>query len=151
MKERLAQAFRFGLVGVSGTVVNMAIAGLCILVGPTSATVLGGPVRFFHLYSVLAFTVAVIWNYHWNRRWTFTSQRRWWRGLLDFAAVSVVVQLAGLGLETWLVDRWGPGVPLTSDQWWYLAHALAILAMFPVAWLANRRWTFATRGHTQQP
>lgn len=148
--RRRYQAMRFGLVGLSGTAVNMAVAAACVLVGPPTVSSILGPVRWFHLYTVIAFCVAVVWNYHWNRRWTFSSGRPWLAGLFDFAAVSAGVQAIGLVVETLLVMLRPTGLPLTADQWWYACHAFAILVAFPIGWLANRRWTFGSR-HSVTP
>src|SRR3954453_15699093 len=58
------QLMQFGLVGVSGYVVNLAVfAGL------------GGPLNVHHIGAgVLAFAVAVTNNFWWNRHWTFDAK-----------------------------------------------------------------------------
>ena len=137
------QAVKFALVGGSGVLVNMAVAIAANRSGPAPEEVLVGPLRFYHLYSMIAFCVAMVWNYQLNRAWTFSSVRHWGRGLLDFASISVVVQLVGMVVETWLM-KLGPELPESSGltTWWYWAHLATIVIMFPAGWLANRRWTF---------
>ena len=40
-------------------------------------------VRWYHVYSTIAFLVANLWNFQLNRTWTFrTRQQPWWREYL---------------------------------------------------------------------
>ena len=86
---------RFGLVGGSGVLVNMAVLILCNKIGPDAHSVawdLPGTdfnVRWYHVYSTIAFMVANLWNFQLNRWWTFKSAQHsgWWREYLPFLAV----------------------------------------------------------------
>src|SRR4051795_11273431 len=80
------QLFRFGLVGASGYVVNLAVFALAV-------EVLG----IHHVpAALLAFCVAVTSNFHWNRHWTFAATG----GHAGFqAARFLTVSIAALGVN----------------------------------------------------
>ena len=116
---------RFGLVGASGYVVNLAVfAALVHLAG-----------AHYRAAALLAFLVAVANNFLWNRRWTFrghTEQAH--RQAVRFLMVSVAAFLLGLGILEVLVA--GVGLPEVPAQ------ALAIIAATPLSFLGNKLWTF---------
>ena len=70
---------RFGLVGGSGVLVNLLVVVLCNKIGPDEDGVaLGLPltdfnVRWYHVFSTIAFLVANVWNFQLIRRYTFRS------------------------------------------------------------------------------
>jgi len=120
------QLARFAVVGVSGYFVNIAVFALAVhgagIAYPEAAT--------------LAFLVAVSNNFLWHRHWTFRArdhgavQRQAGR----FLVVSVIAFLAGLGLLALLVEAFGVSeVP---------AQAMAIVAVTPLSFLANKLWSF---------
>ena len=62
--ENWVQLFQFGVVGVSGYLVNLAV--FAVLNGPLSIHYIGA--------AILAFCVAVLNNFWWNRHWTFDAK-----------------------------------------------------------------------------
>ena len=100
--------FRFALVGASGVVVNLATLVLVKRLGPDpDDPIIGLPfsdynVRWYHVYSTIAFLVANLWNFQLNRSWTFRKGRHkaWWRNmrreLLDARANGEVFPLRRL-------------------------------------------------------
>src|SRR5215213_74241 len=74
------QLVRFGLVGASGYVVNLAVFAVCV-----------GALSLGHrAAAVLAFLVALANNFTWNRHWTFDARGRRARSqALRFCVVSV--------------------------------------------------------------
>ena len=119
------QLVRFALVGASGYLVNLAVFALALegagLAYPAAAT--------------LAFLVAISNNFLWHRRWTFRAgdtQAR--HQITRFLIVSVTAFLAGLLLLTAIVELLGVAeVP---------AQAVAIVAVTPLSFVANKLWTF---------
>lgn len=119
------QLLQFGLVGASGYVVNLAI--FAILVGPLNVHHIGA--------AILAFGVAVLNNFWWNRHWTFDAKH----GHAGFQAarfftVSVLALVINLvALE--LLVRGGMGdLP---------AQAIAVAIAMPFNFIGNKLWTFA--------
>jgi dolichol-phosphate mannosyltransferase len=118
------QLMRFGLVGASGYVVNLAVFALAV-----------GPLGTGHRSAAtLAFLVAVTNNFAWNRHWTFRAGA----GHAGFQAarflvVSVVAFLLALAILELLVAA---GMPDLAAQ------AVALACATPLNFLGNRLWSF---------
>jgi len=120
------QLFKFGVVGVSGYVVNL-----------TAFALLSELANLFYLVAaVLAFCVAVTNNFVWNRVWTFRATD----GHAGFqAARFLIVSVAALGINLGvlaiLVDLVGvAALP---------AQAIAVAIAMPCNFIGNKLWTFA--------
>jgi putative flippase GtrA len=155
--------FRFGLVGGSGVLVNLLVIVLLKRTGPDfEAVAVDLPftafnIRWYHLYSMIAFVVANVWNFQLNRRFTFRSAEHsgWWREYGPFLAVGLAAQLVGLGILTLLMHP-GSFLSLPSDVFdnstglrtkLYWAQLIVIVVTVPVSFVLNKLWTFsAVRG-----
>ena len=155
--------FRFGVVGLSGVFVNLLVTVIANKVGPDEdSAFLGLPItdfniRWYHVFSTIAFLVANLWNFQLNRRWTFRSAAHagWLREYLPFLTVGFLAQVVGLGLLTLLMH---PQSPLTlppevfDDSTGfrtrlYWAQLITIAFITPVSFVLNKLWTFsAVRG-----
>lgn len=120
------QLLQFGLVGASGYVVNLAVFTLAVH---------GADMRY-QVAATLAFLVAVSNNFLWNRHWTFKAgDGRAHHQAARFLLVSVIAFGVGLALLTVLVEVGGMReVP---------AQAIAIVAVTPLSFLANKLWSFS--------
>jgi dolichol-phosphate mannosyltransferase len=119
------QLFQFGLVGASGYIVNLAVFAVVV-----------GPLGIHHIAAaILAFCVAVMNNFWWNRHWTFDAKH----GHAGFQAarfftVSVLALVINLIVLELLV-RGGMGdVP---------SQAIAVAVAMPFNFVGNKLWTFA--------
>lgn len=158
---------RFGLVGGSGVLVNMLalIAGKKL--GPDPEHVfLGIPftdfnVRWYHVFSMIAFVVANLWNFQLNRHWTFRSAKHsgWWREYLPFLVVGLGAQLVGLGVLTLLMHPDSifslPSSILDNSTGFrtklYWAQLITIGVTMPVSFILNKIWTFSSvRGMSEE-
>ena len=116
------QLVKFGLVGLSGYVINLAVFAGTLSWGA-------------HVAATISFVVSAASNYWLNRHWTFAHQK---------AHVGVqgarffVVSLAAYGLnQLWLV--------LFVDVLHWrevLSQAIAIVLVTPVNFLGNKLWSF---------
>src|SRR2546421_12032574 len=62
--QNWVQLLQFGLVGASGYVVNLAVFAVVV-----------GPLSVHHIpAAIIAFAVAVMNNFWWNRHWTFDAR-----------------------------------------------------------------------------
>ena len=119
------QLVRFGLVGASGYVVNLAIYTLCV--HPLAID--------YRVSATLAFVAAVTNNFWWNRHWTFRAGD----GHAGFqAARFLVVSLAAFGLGLLLLQ----GLVVIAGLPKVPAQAIAVLVAMPANFLGNRLWTF---------
>jgi dolichol-phosphate mannosyltransferase len=119
------QLFKFGLVGGSGYVVNLAVFAL-----------LAGILDIHHIPAAIgAFGVAVINNFWWNRHWTFDARD----GHAGFqAARFFTVSVIGLGVNLILLELFVSAVELPELP----AQALAVACTLPVNFIGNKLWTF---------
>ncbi|WP_407343587.1 GtrA family protein [Pengzhenrongella phosphoraccumulans] len=158
LRHTLWQFGRFAVVGASGVAVNMVALILVKSLGPhPEVAILALPptefhVRWYHLYSTIAFLVANLWNFQLNRRWTFRSSRRtaWWKEYWPFLVVGLLGQVIGLILLTLLMHRgWPTSLPtdllddssgLRTRLYW--AQLIVIAVVTPLAFVLNKVWTF---------
>ncbi len=120
------QLFKFGLVGGSGYLINLAVFA-----------VLAGSMGVHHaIAAVGAFAVAVTNNFLWNRYWTFGPGD----GPASFqAARFFAVSLASLALNLVVLE-----VLVASGSVGELAaQAIAVAVAMPFNFLGNKLWTFA--------
>ena len=130
--------FKFGVVGASGTVVNMLVLYLChnYLFDGLEAD-LGKP----YLSLAVAIGLATLNNFSWNRLWTWADRRA---VVSEQAAPGFSQQLLKYALASWF----GIGLQYGLTLWWshfmhyMLANVLAIVVASVSNFLANDRWTF---------
>jgi dolichol-phosphate mannosyltransferase len=118
------QLLQFGLVGASGYVVNLAVFAL-----------VNGPLSVHYIVAaILAFCVAVMNNFWWNRHWTFDAKH----GHAGFQAarfftVSVLALIVNLIALKLLVGRGMGELP---------AQAISVAIAMPFNFIGNKLWTF---------
>jgi putative flippase GtrA len=119
------QLVKFGLVGVSGYLINLAVFA-----------VFAGSLGVHHLIAaVLAFGVAVTNNFLWNRYWTFGPGE----GPAHFqAARFFAVSLASLGINLVVLQ-----LLISGNMGELTAQAIAVAVAMPFNFLGNKLWTFA--------
>jgi dolichol-phosphate mannosyltransferase len=120
------QLLKFGLVGGSGYLINLAVFSL-----------LAGSFGIHHVTAAIgAFAVAVTNNFLWNRYWTFGPGD----GPAHFqAARFFTVSLASLGLNLAVLQL----LLSTGSVGELTAQAIAVAVAMPFNFLGNRLWTFA--------
>ena len=159
----MRQFIKFGLVGGSGTLVNLIatiIFTKLILwtAGHTPAdpflNLLGTQfhLRWYHIIMTLAFLTANTWNYQLNRVWTFKADNRqsWFREFFPFLATGILSYIVSLIVATLLMNPHSP-LHLPSHIFddttglrtkFYWANLISILVAMPVNFLVNKFWTF---------
>lgn len=158
-RRNLGLLARFGVVGGSGVLVNLLTLVVLRRWGPhfdDAVVALGSTgfnLRWYHVFSTIAFVVANLSNFQLNRTWTFRSSRvsGWWHEYWPFLAVGLAGQLAGLGLltllmhpESWLAlprDVLDDSTGLRTRLYW--AQLLVIVVVTPLSFVLNKLWTFA--------
>ncbi len=160
----MRQFVKFGLIGGAGVVVNMITVAISHNIGfhvfgsadsdpfwPIPGTAFS--VRNYHVYAIIAFLVANMFNFVWNRYWTFRTEARapFAKEFFPFLLVGSLAQLVGLVILTLLQNPTSPlylGHPFfTSDgpAWTkrlYWAQLIQIVAVMPVNFVVNKLWTF---------
>ncbi|MGO9960816.1 MAG: GtrA family protein [Solirubrobacteraceae bacterium] len=120
------QLIRFGAVGASGYVVNLAVFALCLhAVGID-----------YKVAAVISFVVSVLNNFLWNRRWTFRTNRGahpMHQGVKFFAVSLVAFGFSYVVLIS-LVD--GAGFEKV------FAQAISITCALPLSFIGQKLWSF---------
>jgi putative flippase GtrA len=153
--------FRFGLVGGSGVLVNLLATVVVNKLGPAdeNGIALGLPftdfnVRWYHVFSTIAFLVANLWNFQLNRLYTFRSAKHsgWLREYGPFLAVGVLGQVVGLVILTLLMHP-GSIFSLSTTYFdnstglrtrFYWAQLIQIALVTPLSFVLNKIWTFSS-------
>lgn len=134
---------KFGIVGASGTVVNLAVLhfGHEFLFNEIES---GYNKPYFSL--VLAIALATLNNFTWNRLWTWSDRVK----TLEAGEVQPVsLRLLGMEFGQYVTaSAFGSGMQyvltllLSGNMDYRLANIIAILAASVSNFLANDRWTF---------
>lgn len=120
------QLLRFGIVGGSGYLINLAVF-----------TLLSANLGAHHLVAAVgAFCIALANNFLWNRYWTFEPGD----GHAGFqAARFVVVSVGALLINLVVLELLVSGTSLGD----LTAQAIAVAVAMPFNFLGNKLWTFA--------
>ena len=131
--EILAQFIKFGLVGLSNTLLSYAIYLLTLLIL--------SPLKLswdYFVASVLSFVLSVLWSFFWNNRFVFkqdSKKRSFWKSLfktyLSYAFTGII--LGNILLYVWVALL---GIPKT------LAPLLSLVITVPLNFLLNKYWAF---------
>lgn len=119
------QLLKFGLVGGSGYLINLAVFAALVSLGVHHT-----------IAAIGAFGVAVTNNFLWNRYWTFGPGE----GPAHFqAARFFAVSLASLGLNLAVLELLVANHVVGELS----AQAIAVAVAMPFNFLGNKLWTFA--------
>ena len=120
------QLLKFGIVGGSGYLINLAVFALLV-----------GNLGVHHtVAAVAAFCVAVTNNFLWNRHWTFGPGE----GHPAFqAARFFAVSAASLAINLVVLEALVAGAEMGDLS----AQAIAVAVAMPFNFLGNKLWTFA--------
>lgn len=146
---------KFGIVGASGTVVNIAV-------------LYGAQTYLFHdvtpdklrlgLSLALAILIATLSNFTWNRLWTWADRRealsREMGAPQSSLAKRIAVQFGRYCLASWfgMAFQFGATLWLAHYMDYRLANVISIVLASVINFLANDRWTFKLKGRqSSQP
>jgi dolichol-phosphate mannosyltransferase len=136
---------KFGLVGASGTVVNITVLYLCheylfqSIEGPD-----GKPWASL----AVAIALATVNNFTWNRLWTWADRVQAQRAAADTSDTVRAPHLGAQLLKYALASWFGIALQYALTLWlahlmhYMLANVIAIVIASVSNFLANDRWTF---------
>ncbi len=129
------QLFQFGLVGLSGYVVNLTVFAILTGAGLFFREGSDGLGVHYIPAAIAAFGVAVTNNFLWNRHWTFEAKH----GHAGFqAARFFTVSVLALGINLVALEFF-INVPELDEL---PAQALAVAIAMPFNFVGNKIWTF---------
>lgn len=129
--QPLIQFIKFGVVGLSNTLIGYVVYSLCIWIG-----------LHYLLANLLGFLVSVLNAFYWSNRFVFKKGQDEQRGLWSSLAKTIIAYAStGIFLNSillWLlIDEMG-----LSE---YLAPLLILLFTVPTNFLLNKYWSFKTK------
>lgn len=147
LRSRIERALRFryakfGVVGATGTVVNMAVLYLgqeFVFRG------IAAPRERLYVSLATAIFFATVNNFNWNRRWTWADRRIASDGPVTLPGdLQLFVRYA---LASWagIALQYGLTMWLSTLMHYLLANLSAIAVASVGNFLANDRWTFRRR------
>lgn len=127
-RRGVRQFVKFGIVGASGFLVNLAIFTLIQHLVPNHDR----PLQYYTIYSI-AFLAGGVSNYYLNRIWTFRSTGHAVREGAQFMSVSLIALAVGL-LVSWALSPW----LVYGHTTWFISTVAGIFVNF----FLNKYWTF---------
>jgi len=126
LRKGIKQFFKFSVVGLSGTIVNLLVL--------YSLTEFAG--TYYLLSAFFAFIVAVINNFIWNKVWTF-KEKAHYKAIVKFGKflfVSVVALGVNLAFLYLFTDVFG--------IYYLVSQVFSILISLIINFFGNKFWTF---------
>ena len=118
----ILQASRFLLVGGLNTFIDLGILNLLIFTGGTAVGI------WFSVFKGIAFIVAVLNSYIWNKHWTFdTKTQAQGKEFIQFLLVSIVGFIINVSIASFLVNVLGATDTISENMW---ANVAAVTATF---------------------
>jgi len=148
LTEETSQAFlqfvKFGLVGVSNTVISYGLyAGSLLLMKKTGLF----PGFDYYVAQVIAFVLSVAWSFYWNNKYVFTKEEHESRSILPALLKTYVsYSFTGLFLNTILLYLWVDLMGISE----FIAPVINLLISVPVNFLLNKFWAFKTKPEEAQ-
>ena len=124
------QLVKFGLVGATGFVINVAVFAFCLRVLDVH----------YRLAYVIAFCVAVTNNFVWNRLWTFRHRRQ--ANVLREFLMFILINGIGIGISTGFTALAKYGLGITDKNMLFFAGVAGILVATVVRFFAYRFLVF---------
>ncbi len=137
--QNFMQFIKFGIVGVSNTVVSYAIYVVMLLF-----------LERYQLFEstdyiisqIMAFILSVLWSFYWNNKFVFKkeedAERIWWKVLMK---TYVSYAFTGLVLNTVLSVLWIELLGISK----LIAPIINLLVSVPINFLMNKFWAFRSK------
>lgn len=143
LKENQIHAFmqfvKFGIVGLSNTVICYVIYLVCLLLFHKIGV--PGTVDYI-IAQAIGFTVSVLWSFYWNNRFVFTlkkgEHRSKWQALLK---TFISYSFTGLFLNSILLLLWIQFLQISE----FIAPILNLLISVPLNFIINKFWAFQSK------
>ena len=134
--KNLLQFIKFGIVGVSNTVISYVLYVLVLF--------LLHPIQVSWDYivgNIIAFVLSVLWSFYWNDHFVFAveeGKNRSWRKALMKSYLSY--GFTGIFLNNFLAWLWISVMGISK----YIAPLINLLVTVPLNFIINKFWTFRT-------
>lgn len=134
--DSIVQFVKFGLVGVTNTVISYVLNVLVLaILSPLAVS------WDFVAGNAVAFVLSVLWSFYWNNRFVFSVQegekRNVWKALLK---TYVAYAFTGIVLNNLLSWVWISALHISK----YVAPLINLIISVPVNFIINKLWAFKT-------
>ena len=134
MVETIMQFVKFGIIGISNTLLSYAI-NILVLIAMKPIDVSWD----YFVGNIVAFIISVLWSFFWNNRFVFTVKegetRSIWRTLLR---TYIAYGFTGIVLSNVLSWMWVSVLEISK----YIAPLLNLFISVPLNFLINKLWAF---------
>lgn len=132
----LVQFVKFGIVGLSNTVVSYVIYVGALLLFQKQGWV---PKVDYLVAQIIAFVLSVLWSFYWNNRFVFTKKENEERNILQ-ALIKTYISYAftGLFLNSLLSLLWVEVFTIPK----IVAPIINLIVSVPINFLMNKFWAF---------
>lgn len=139
IENALMQFIKFGMVGLSNTLISYVIYAASLLLFQRFA-IFG--TNAYLVSQVLAFVISVAWSFYWNNKYVFTQNegetRSLWHSLLK---TYISYSFTGLFLNTLLLILWVQLLHISE----FIAPIINLHVSVPLNFIINKFWAFRNK------
>lgn len=132
----IMQFVKFGIVGVSNTVISYVIYIVCLLLFQSRN--IFADIDYI-IAQVIAFVLSVLWSFYWNNKMVFVEKedqhRSWWKALIK---TYISYSFTGLFLNSILLILWVQVLHISE----FIAPIINLLVSVPINFIINKFWAF---------
>ena len=132
--EGLVQFVKFGIVGVTNTVISYVINVIVLL--------LMEPLNIswdYFVGNIIAFILSVLWSFYWNNKYVFTLENGKNRSLFKALLKTYISYgFTGISLNNILSWFWISVLSISK----YVAPIINLIASVPINFIMNKFWAF---------
>lgn len=136
--DSLMQFLKFGIVGVSNTIISYVLYTVSLLLMKKAGL---WPNVDYLFAQIIAFVLSVLWSYYWNNRMVFVIEegktRSLWKSLIK---TYISYSFTGLFLNSVLLILWVKVLGVSE----FIAPIINLLVSVPLNFIINKFWAFKT-------
>ena len=136
VEETVIQFVKFGLVGVSNTLISYVLYVVSLLL---LRRIPGLEAINYILAQVVAFVLSVLWSFYWNNRLVFKQEEGQHRAIIrTLLRTYVSYSFTGLFLNSILLVLWVQFLGISE----FIAPIINLLISVPLNFAINKFWAF---------
>ena len=139
--RNVIQFVKFGIVGVSNTLVGYALYAVCLLLFKKLSILTD---MDYIIAQTVSFLLSVLWSFYWNNKFVFTLQENQRRDVIQALLKSYAsYSFTGLFLNNILLILWVRVLEISE----FIAPFFSLMISAPINFLLNKFWAF--KAHNQ--
>ncbi len=139
MKSNFIQFIKFGIVGLSNTIISYIIYVVSLLLFQKGNIL---PNYDYLIAQVISFVISVLWSFYWNNKYVFSTEEGEERNLLlALCKTYASYAFTGLFLNSILSVLWVEILHLPK----LIAPLINLVISVPINFLMNKFWAFKTK------